>query len=287
MFTFSRRQFLTVSAAGIFSSGFVVPSLPVFAADKSKPKAGVQLYSVRGICKDDKVPEIFKSLKEMGYVGVEFAGYYGKSAGDLKKLLNDTGLEACGTHIGYDSIKPDNIAKTIDFNAEVGNKYLVVPGGVGGDEKAWLNHAEVFSKAAETAKKAGMFVGYHNHQHEFKKFADSEKCPWEVFFSNASPDVFQQLDIGHCVAAGQDPLFWLKKFPHRLRTVHAKEVYGKGYDGVLGSYPEGGQHVDWDAVFPALENDGLEWYIVESEENPNILDSVKGCVDFLKKKGRA
>jgi sugar phosphate isomerase/epimerase len=263
----------------------------LFAAEKVKPQAGVQLYSIRKICSKENLPERFKSLKDMGYAGVEFAGYYGLSAEELKKFLDDAGLKVCGTHTGYGSIKPDQINQTIEFNQKLGNKYLVVPGGVNGDEDAWKQHAEVFSKAAETAKQAGLYVGYHNHQHEFKdkdpKKFPSGKCAWDIFFSNAAPEVFMQMDIGHCVAAGEDPVFWLKKFPHRLRTVHAKEVYGNGYSGVLGEYPEGGKHVDWEAVFPVLESDSLEWYIVESEAHSDILDDVKGCVDFLKKKGRA
>jgi len=280
----TRREMLRTS---LVLSGAALLSSKIFAADKVKPQTGVQLYSVRGICQGDKVPKIFKELKEMGYAGVEFAGYYGKNAKELKQLLDDNGLKVCGTHIGYGTIQPDKLAETIEFNEAIGNKYLVVPGGVGGGEDGWLKAAEIFSKAAETAKKSGMYVGYHNHQHEFKEKFANGKCPWDVFFSNASPDVFMQMDIGHCVAAGEDPIFWFKKFPHRLRTVHAKEVYGKGYSGVLGDYPEGEKHVDWDAVFPVLENDGLEWYIVESEDDPNTVDRVKGCVDFLKKKGRA
>ncbi|MDR0522464.1 MAG: sugar phosphate isomerase/epimerase [Planctomycetaceae bacterium] len=280
----TRREMLKQSLA-VSGAALLVPRL--FAAGNVKAKAGVQLYSVRGICKNDKVPEIFKALKEMGYAGVEFAGYYGKSAADLRQLLDDTGLQCCGTHIGAGTIQPENIGKTIEFNQTIGNKYLVVPGGLNGGEDEWKKHAETFSKAAETAKKAGMYVGYHNHQHEFKNKFPSGKCAWDVFFSNASPDVFMQMDIGHCVAAGEDPVSWVKKFPQRLRTVHAKEVYGKGYSGVLGEYPEGGSHVDWDTVFPVLENDGLEWYIVESEAHADRLDDVKGCVEFLKKKGRA
>jgi sugar phosphate isomerase/epimerase len=279
----TRREMLQTS---LVIGGSALLGSQLFAAEKSKPQTGVQLYSIRGICKKENLPERFKALKDMGYAGVEFAGYYGCSAEELKKILADAGLQVCGTHIGYGSIKPEGIDKTIEFNQALGNKYLVVPGGLNGDEDAWKQHAEVFSKAAETAEKAKMYIGYHNHQHEFKKFP-SGKCAWEVFFENAAPEIFMQMDIGHCEAAGQDPVFWLKKFPKRLRTVHAKEVYGNGYSGVLGEYPENGKHVDWDAVFPVLENDGLEWYIVESEAHSDRLEDVKGCVDFLKKKGRA
>ncbi|MCL2744820.1 MAG: sugar phosphate isomerase/epimerase, partial [Planctomycetaceae bacterium] len=182
----TRREMLQTSlvmgSAAMFGS-------QLLAAEKAKPETGVQLYSIRSMCKKETLPEIFKALKDMGYAGVEFAGYYGCSAEELKKFLADAGLKPCGTHTGYGTIKPDQIEQTIEFNQGYGNKYLVVPGGVpGNDEDTWKQHAEVFSKAAEVAKKAGMYVGYHNHQHEFKKFPNG-KCAWEVLFENASPDV--------------------------------------------------------------------------------------------------
>lgn len=285
MMQFSRRNFIKAGAAGLALSSMPAVAGAAFGK-KAKPRVGVQLYSVRGICKPEKVPEIFKALKEMGYAGVEFAGYYGKSAKELKQILDDTGLVACGTHTGLDSIKPENISKTMDFAQEIGNKYLMVPYLNANSAEAWVNFAKVFNAAVEKVKPAGMYVGYHNHQHEFKDKFDG-KSKWEIFFDNTVPEVCSQLDIGHCEAAGEDPVKWIKKFPKRSVTVHAKEVYGNGYDGVLGRYPEGKPHVDWDAVFPALESDVTQWYIVESEADPNTLDRVRGCVDFLKSKGRA
>ena len=277
---FSRRDFVKAGAAGLALTA--MPSL-VKAADKAKARVGVQLYSVRDLCGKDLVGTL-KAIKEMGYVGVEFAGYYGKSAKELKQILGDTGLVACGTHTGVDSIKPENIQGTIAFNQEVGNKYLMVPGMKADTKEDWLNMAKLFSEAAATAKKAGMYVGYHNHQHEFKdKFDGVSK--WEIFYSNAAPDVCSQMDIGHVVSAGEDPVAWLKKFPKRARTVHAKETYPG--PGILGQPEAGKPGVKWDDVFVALDADITEWYIVESEADPNTLEKIRGCFEFLKSKGRA
>jgi len=280
MMHFSRRNFLKAGAAGLALAA--VPS--IVRAAPAKPQVGVQLYSVRGLCGKDLLGTL-KAIKEMGYAGVEFAGYYSKSAEELKKILDDNGLVACGTHTGLDSIKPANIAKTIEFNQTVGNKYLMVPHMNANDAQSWIDFAKVFSAAAVTAKASGMYVGYHNHQHEFKDKFDG-KCKWEIFLGNASPDVCSQMDVGHVVSAGEDPVAWLKKFPKRARTLHAKEIYPG--PGVLGQVPEGKKGVNWDDVFAATDADGVtDWYIVESEADPNTLDKIRGCIDFLKSKGRA
>jgi sugar phosphate isomerase/epimerase len=281
---FSRRDFIKTGAAGaVMTSLSLTANAGAIIGKRAKPKVGVQLYSVRELCKNDLVGTL-KAIKAIGYEGVEFAGYYGKSAKELRQMLDDIGLLACGTHTGLATIGPDQLAATIEFNQELGNKYLIVPGMKGPDAQAWINLARQFSAAAETAKRSGMFVGYHNHQHEFKDKFDG-KCKWEIFFDNTTPDVCQQLDVGHVVSAGDDPVYWLKKYPNRSRTLHAKEIYPG--PGILGQVPEGKTGVNWDAVFAAAEADVTEWYIVETEADPKSIENVRGCFEFLKAKGRA
>jgi sugar phosphate isomerase/epimerase len=284
MMQFSRRRFLKAGAAGV-----ALAAMPAFAqgAPKRKIQVGVQLYSVRELHKKDPLGTL-KAIKEMGYAGVEFAGGYlgyESKAAELRKVLADLGLVACGTHTGLDTIKPENIAKTIAFNQEIGNKYLMVPGMGAKTKEEWLAMAKLFSAAAATAKAAGLYVGYHNHQHEFKDKFDDGKCKWETLFDNAGPDVCTQLDVGHVVSAGEDPVKWLKKYPGRARTLHAKEIYPG--PGVLGKVPEGKVGVNWDEVFAVAEADVTEWYIVESEADPKSLENIRGCFEFLKAKGRA
>lgn len=292
---YSRREFLTLTAAGAAVTTFAGCKCPFACGKGKKPQVAVQLYSIRGITNKgrESVVSAFKTLKEMGYQGVEFAGYYGMSAKELRKILDDCGLTACGTHIGLDSILPGNINATMDFAQEVGNHYLMIPGmSPAKDYKGslgawWKETAGKFAVAAETAATRGMWVGYHNHQHEFKtKCADmGNKCLYEIFFSNTSPKVSMQMDIGHVVSAGEDPIFWMKRFPNPCKTVHAKEVYPG--TGILGQPKPGLKGVDWDKVFPVVETKGLDWYIVEAESDPTVFTAVKGSIEFLKSKGRA
>ena len=90
MMQFSRRNFLKAGAAGL-----AMAAAPALAqgAPARKIQVGVQLYSVRKRCEEDLVGTL-KAIKEMGYAGVEFAGYYGKSANELKAIRGDLGLVA-------------------------------------------------------------------------------------------------------------------------------------------------------------------------------------------------
>src|SRR5256885_15948331 len=86
----------------------------------------LQLYSVRHECEKD-LPGVLKAVAAMGYDGVEFAGYYGRTAEELRRLLDDNGLRCAGTHTGLNTILGDELPKTIEFNPTMGNPYLIVP----------------------------------------------------------------------------------------------------------------------------------------------------------------
>jgi len=87
----------------------------------------LQLYSVREECAKDLVGTI-KAVAEMGYEGVEFAGYYGRDAKELRGILDDFRLKVAGTHIGINTLLGDELEKTVEFNSILGNKFLIVPG---------------------------------------------------------------------------------------------------------------------------------------------------------------
>jgi sugar phosphate isomerase/epimerase len=284
MKNFSRREFMSVGAAGVACASMnLMQGCSTLGVAKAKPKVGLQLYSIRDLCAKDLVGTL-KAVKEIGYAGVEFAGTYGKSAKELKQLLDDNGLVACGTHSGLDTIRLDKISATLDFYNQLGCPFVTVPYMRATDAAGWKELAVLFTAAQEKAKPCGIRIGYHNHQHEFREKVEGV-CKFQIFFDNVSPEVNMQLDVGHVVAAGEDPLVWIKKYPGRIYTPHAKEVYPG--PGILGQPGEGKKGVDWDAFFAACEADVTEWYVVESEANPKSIENVRGCFAFLKAKGRA
>ena len=291
--SFSRRDMLRlgVGAAALWATGtsdaaqVPRPKRRRKAATESTKKIpiGLQLYSVRQDCKKD-LPAVLEAVAMMGYKGVEFAGYYGRNAEELRKLLDKNNLVCCGTHTGLNTLTGDAWKGTVELNKTIGNKYLIVPGLPAknvASKEAIVQTAKLFTDLAAKGKEVGMYVGYHAHGGDFKKF-DGE-TEWDILYGNAGPDVVMQMDIGNCIGGGGDPYAILKKFPGRSRTIHLKEHGGKR-GAVVG---EG--TVKWDEIFRLCETTGAtEWYIVEQESYDGPpLDCCKRCLEGLRKLGKA
>lgn len=249
----------------------------------AKIPIGLQLYSVREDCTRD-LPGTLDAVARMGYVAVEFAGYYGRTAPELRKMLDDRGLKCCGTHTGFNTIMGDELPRTIEFNQTLGNRFLVVPGlpeERRNSRAAWRETAQMMNQAAERAAPAGMKVGYHNHGVEFQPM-DGE-LPWDTFFSTAKPEVVMQLDFGNALHGGGNPIPYVERYPGRATTVHLKEYSATNNKALIG---EG--DVDWQRLFNLCETvGGTEWYIVEQESYayPPI-ECVDKCLQNLRKMGK-
>lgn len=243
---------------------------------------GVQLYSVREQAAKD-LPGVLKEIKKMGYDAVEFAGYYGWTAYDLKKLLDDTGLKCCGTHTGLDQLLGDNFQKTVDFHKIIECQYPICP-WLGDDRRATVQAlgatAKLFNELAEKLKPYGMKTGYHAHGGDFVK-VNGGKTQWEILFASTVPDVVMQMDLGNCMEGGGDPLPIMKQFPGRCETVHLKE-FGGPHGAVVG---EG--NVDWKGVFEWCPvHGGTRWYVVEHEvKGVDAMASIAKFRDGLRKFG--
>lgn len=274
--TLNRREFLeAVGLAGIaLGVAPLAQAVPV-----QKIPVGLQLYSLREQCKTD-LPGMLAAVAKIGYRGVEFAGYHGRSATELRKMLNDNGLIACGTHTAFDSIKGDQLKETVEFNQTIGNKFLIVPWmNEAKSKQEWLDRAKLFNDVADKVRANGMWVGYHAHQHDFKKVEGVSA--WDLFFGNTKPAVVMQLDTSNCMTGGADPVAVLKKYPGRALSIHLK-AYGGGPDAVIGE-----DKVNWKGVFACCEQEGkTQWYVVEHETAKDPLDAVRRSFEALKKLGK-
>lgn len=229
-----------------------------------KYKVGLQLYTVRDECAKD-FPAVIKAVGKMGFTGVEFAGYYGRTAQELRKMLDENHLECYGTHIALDTLLGDNFEKTVEFNKILGNKLLVVPslpGNRTNTKEALLETCKVFNEISKRLKKYGMSIGYHNHAAEFRKI-DGEYV-WDIFFANTDKSVVIQFDTGNALSGGAKAADFLGKYPGRTQSVHFKDFSATNSQALLG---EG--DVDWKAVVPLMKGKaGVKWYIIEQESYP-------------------
>ena len=88
---------------------------------------GLQMYSVRDVAKEDLLGTLRK-VAELGYSFVEFAGFFGNSAKDVRETLDACGLKVSGTHTGWVELTADRIDETIAYHKAIGNKNIIIPG---------------------------------------------------------------------------------------------------------------------------------------------------------------
>ncbi|MEM2739912.1 MAG: sugar phosphate isomerase/epimerase [Candidatus Bathyarchaeia archaeon] len=249
----------------------------------SRIRIALQLYSIREECSRN-LARCLKAVADMGYEGVEFAGYYGYSAEELRKILDEYGLEVAGSHIGVNALLEDSFGNTVEYNRALGNRFIIVPSlpeYMRGSRDRWVETANLFDRLADELRRYGMRIGYHNHTIEFKP-VDGE-IPWDIFFRNTKPEVVMQLDTGNAMRAGitvDEVLDIIGRYPRRAVTVHLKE-YSKSSDKVVIGEGE----MKWrEFIDLCLKVGGTEWFIVEQESYPYPpLESVKRCIDNLKR----
>jgi len=321
----SRKEFF-----GFLGAGAAAVALPGCMTASNcgcgKPKIALQLYSLHKYIATMKRPDgkadLMKALENVaaiGYTGVEFAGYYGYDARELRKMLRDAGLVAVGTHVacdayGLDTKKwtydPEALKRTCDFNMTYGNNLVINPGGGnfppgcswstgrGGEpckpSQAIDDHtkklAEYYNKVAVDAAKMGCRIGLHNHTWEHAIYLQDGTSFWDYFFSNTCENVCMEQDVGWTTCAGVDPKEQYKKYPHRSPTLHAKEngmgKEVKEFDAILGKPGKpGAVPVDWDGLIPVAEADGVRWFVVECEQHFEDFSAVLPSYNFLKDKG--
>lgn len=251
----TRRDFSKTALAGLMAAG-------ALTAKSKKAGLALQMYSVRDDCKRD-LPGTIEAVGRIGYEAVEFAGYYDRTARELRQMLDGAGLKCCGTHVMLETLQGDNFKKSVEFNKELGNRNLIVPwldDSHHATKQAWIDTAKLFNDLSGKAREHGMRVGYHNHMFEFQKF-DGESL-FDIFFTTAKKDVIMQVDMGNAREGGGDPLALLKRYPGRAISVHVKEYSATDKKALIG---EGDQ--PWKELIDTCRKvAGTEWFIVEQEE---------------------
>jgi len=220
----------------------------------------IQLYSV----KDETAKDFAKTLEKIakiGYTSVEFAGYGGFAAKEMKALLDAYGLKSLGTHTG--SQKLDNeLAAEIEYNQILGTQYIILPWYEMNTTAEAKASAEKYNRVAEEIAKAGMVFGYHNHAHEFN--LDGGAHLLDSFMAAADPkNVCLELDMYWTAYAGLDPIAYMKKHAGRIELLHIKQILDNESkkcvdldDGIL----------DFKTIITEAKAAGVKHFVLEQEE---------------------
>ena len=223
-----------------------------------KPLISLQLWSVQDACQEN-FEEVLTKVKEYGYDGVEFAGYYDYSDEELKKILAELSLKGSGAHISFESLR-DDFEKTINFEKEIGNQAVIVPYMGADNLEEWTEKILELKEIAKKVNSEGLVLGYHNHAHEIMDIPDVNILEKMV---EMIPDIQLEVDTYWLFYAGVDVLAWLKKYQKNIKWLHLKDMLVTGEEKESTEIGQGilpiESYLDW------AKNADLEWVIIEQE----------------------
>ena len=238
-------------------------------------KLAVQLYTLRGQVKSGQdLLNILGKVRDIGFAGVEFAGFFDLPAAAVKARLDELGLEAAGMHLSFDELSGAKLAQSLDYAAAIGSRYIGTGGHSTRKEEDMQTILTVMGEAARQAEQRGMIAYYHNHSHEFKRDAQGIKldrikqvCPLE-------------LDTYWSFFAKVDTPAYLRQNAERIKLVHIKDggkrfpkpkALGEGKNDLLG-------------IIAATRDIGCEWLILENDfPKPDGLSDITRSMAYLKK----
>ena len=176
---------------------------------------GLQLYSIRSEMEKDFFGSLEK-VKQAGYDAVEFAGFYGHSAKELKSALANIGLAPHSAHTRLD----EDPAEKAKFAAELGIRYMIAPAAPCDTLEACLASNAMLKAAVPIFAAEGVTVGFHNHWAEFKTF--DGRYALDIIMDGV--DGIYQIDTGWVVKAGVDVLAYMRSLGDRVGPIHAKDI---------------------------------------------------------------
>ncbi|MDD6275872.1 MAG: sugar phosphate isomerase/epimerase [Clostridia bacterium] len=237
-------------------------------------KLAVQLYTLRD---DYSSPEeflkILEKVKELGFDGVEFAGYGGAEPEKIKAKLDELGLTAVGTHGSMEDYREDKIEQSIALAKTLGMKCMGVGGAPHSTKEEVDELKKVFARANEIGEKHGIKFYYHNHTEEFENSFDGKLC-----MDCISEGAYLELDTYWSFFAGADNYKYITEHPDKLILLHIKD----GLNGKPKALGEGDN--DLLSVFKAAKENGIEWLILENDDPvPNGLDDIARSMEYFKK----
>jgi sugar phosphate isomerase/epimerase len=258
----NRREFLQLSIAA--ASGLAAARL--LASERRS--LGVQLYTVRQEAERD-LPAVLGAIRKIGYTEVEtYWDIYGHPAAELRRMINDHGLNAPSGHFNYDGLE-----SKIDYAKSLGVGYVICPML---PESMWFTldgykrAADRFNTWGEKIHQAGMQFGFHNHNYEFRRFGDT--TGFETMMKRCDPKlVCMEMDCYWIAQAGGNSLKMFQQYGNRIQLLHLKDRK-PGFpttqvkDAAAEHFTEvGAGTVPWQEIFAAAEKNGVKHLFVERD----------------------
>lgn len=282
MKTISRRQFLGQSAVTIAAATYLWPGVNQLRADPLKLPIGCQLYPVGKMVAQD-FEGTLRQIAAVGYRTIElcsppsyeksgFAPLVKMKAADVRKTIEAAGLRCESCHYQFQELK-DSLDDRLAYAKELGLKQMIVATfGLRQDATMadWAKAAGEMNKIGERTKAAGIQLGFHNHNFEFKEI--DGVLVYDKLMSELDPkSVKMQFQVA-VISLGYEAATYLTKYPGRFISLHLADWSPADKKSV----PVGTGVVHWEKLFAAARIGGVENYFVEMN-----MDALKASYPYL------
>ncbi|MFF2449517.1 sugar phosphate isomerase/epimerase family protein [Neobacillus sp. NPDC058068] len=246
----------------------------------TKIPVAVQMYTLREESEKDFAGTL-KKVAELGFDGVEFAGYGGLTAKEVKALLDEYGLQAAASHVPLEQLK-NNLTGVIEEQKIIGSKYVVCP-YLPPDcrrEEDYQALIPFLNQTGETCLSEGITLCYHNHDFELERLSDGRTALETIFNDTYADNLHTELDVYWLTKAGEQPVEWMDRYKSRTPLIHLKDMTTdeEQFFAELGT---GG--VDIEAVLNKGKEAGVQWWVIEQDMSRlTPFESIEISMNYLK-----
>jgi len=283
----SRRDFLGKSALGI-GSAVIASHFPVdlnasTPAGLVKMPVGFQVWTIKdSLIKD--FPSTLKKMAALGYQSMEMCsppGYEDSGFGplmklkakEMKQIINDAGLICPSSHYNADEFR-EHLDERITFALESGQTQMILS-SFGLSQKAtlddWLKAADELNKMGVRAKNAGIQMGFHNHNGEFRQINGT--LIYDALMKQFDPEYVKMQFQVAVISIGYKASDYFRKYPGRFISAHLADWS----ETRKTSVPLGQGIVDWKEFFASVKKSGVKNIFVEMDE-----ETFKDSAAYLK-----
>ena len=238
----------------------------------------LQLYSLREWAAVDYAA-VVRKVAEIGYQGVETAGFPNTTPQAAGKLFKELGLAVPSAHI-FPPPTGDKLAEALETLAAIGCKRIVSGFGPDGYKtiEASKQSCAVLNQAYNEAAAHGIAFAVHNHWWEYQMVEG--RYPYKIMLEELDPHIQLEIDTYWVQTGGCDPAAVIKEVGKRATLLHIKDGPANTKDP-MQAIGEG--VVD----FPALLKAGAgnaEWLIVELDRcATDMVEAVTKSYQYLVK----
>lgn len=235
-------------------------------------RISIILYTIRS----SPLPyaEKLKKLREIGYRSIQGGFAEGMTNQQHKQLLDDLGMEMSCFAGGVEDIVKDpqryiEACKVFDCDEVM---IGTMPTEMRENEDGYKRAVELINNAGAELKKGGIYLGYHNHAQEFRRFA-SGKTGMDILFEGFNPDCVHFLLDTHWVqSGGGDIIAWLNKCKGRIQYLHCKDYriapanFETGIGDTAKQFAQVGEgNLPWQLIVDTALSLGIKAFIFEQD----------------------